>query len=373
MFGTVLDKLSGWFGQSFLIARFFPLLVAIVANGTVAYVAFPAVRPRVEATLAAAATANAVVYVLLALGAVAALAYTLSPFVRGAIQVLEGGWMLAPGANPLSRWLGERLVGEESKRYDLLAEQRNDLFQSRAKLPSQAAVRRRLGRAREVGEALREIAFPGLIEQAATQVAALARLRRYRRPIPRDDLNAAIELLDEALRLNCADPNRLRLPLREDQRGQAERLTRLQRQMVSVLVVYARAVAEDAESRVVDRSDQEFAPGELAPTSFGNLSAALRSYCKTRYGIEFDYFWPRFLLAIQKNPTLSSSIVTANVQVEFAVVSMVLTSVSVILWFALFVDYHAGPWPLFLVAAIGPPLVGFWLRAVETSYKDYAA
>lgn len=372
MFGTVLEKLSGWFGQSFLLARFFPCLVFAVANAGIAYGAFPSIRPWLRTALADAAASNMAGYLLLALGTLAVVAYTLSPFVRIAVELLEGNWMLAPGASVPSRWLGERLVAAQSERLDDLTKSETELFRNRASLPTRAAIRSRLAKALAVGEALREVPYPEIIREAKEKVDALLVLRRYRRSIAARELEDAVALVADALRLNCATPRALLASASDDDRRDADTLAGLQRTLVSVLVPYARDIAEDNESRVVDRKDQVFARAELAPTRFGNLSAALRSYCKTRYGIEFGYFWPRFLLAMQKDQTLGPAIAGANIQVEFAVVSLALTALSVALWLVLFIRFFEGPLPLFLVAALGPPAVGFWQRVMEASYKEYA-
>jgi hypothetical protein len=372
MFGTVLEKLSGWFGQSYLVARFFPCLVAAVADLAVAYVAFPAMRPQLRFVLANATASDVAGYLLLALAGIAVAAYTLSPFVRVAVRLLEGSWLLAPDANKLSRWFGEQLVVSEGHRLDELARREHELFQNRVDLPSSAEIRARLARARAVGERLREVPSAALIDEAEQRVKALITLRECRRTIAAEDLKFAIDILEDALQLNCANRSALHRYCSDDDRKRATTLTDLQRTMVSVLAVYARDIAEDAETRVVDRKDQVFARAELAPTRFGNLSAALRSYCKTRYGIEFGYFWPRFLLSIQKNPTLSTAISNANVQVEFAVAALALTVLSLMLWLALFIAFFTGPLRLFLLAALGPPAVELWLGVIETSYKEYA-
>jgi hypothetical protein len=372
MFGTVLEKLAGWFGQSYLIARFFPCLIAAGANLAIAYASFPPVRPQLRFALANATASDVAGYLLLALGGIAVAAYTLSPFVRVALGLLEGNWMLATDANRLSRWLGEHLVVSESHRLDKLARREHELFQNRGELPSVREIRTRLARARALGERLREIPRAAIIDEAKQKIEALMAQRERRRPIAAAELKTAVDILEDALQLNCANRRALRRYCSDDDPKRAAALTQLQRTMVSVLVVYARDIAEDAETRVVDRKDQVFARAELAPTPFGNLSAALRSYCKTRYGIEFGYFWPRFLLSIQKNPTLSTAIANANVQVEFAVAALALTVLSLLLWLVLFIAFFAGPLRLFLLAAAGPLALGLWLNVIEASYKEYA-
>jgi hypothetical protein len=372
MFGTVLEKLSGWFGQSFLIARYFPCLVAAVANLAIAYVSFPAVRPQLRFALANATAGDVAGYLVLALGAIAVVAYTLSPLVRVTLRLLEGNWMLTADANRLTRWFGERLVVSEARRLDELARRERELFEDRTGLPRRAAIRTRLAQALREGEALREVPRAALINEAKKKIDELMELRRRRRPIKADKLEAAVDLMEDALRLNCGNPAVLHRYCSDVERSGAKILGELQITVVSVLAVYARDIAEDAESRVVDRREQVFARAELAPTRFGNLSAALRSYCKTRYGIEFGYFWPRFLLAIQKNPTLSTAITNANFQVEYAVAALALTVLSLLLWLALFIAFFSGPLPVFLLAALGPPAVGLWLGVLEASFKEYA-
>jgi hypothetical protein len=95
MFGTVLDKLDTFFGRAFLVSRFFPFLVFLGLNLAVAYAMFPDARADMRKAIAASADAGAIVYVLAGFLLIAAIAYTLAPFSRITMELLEGDWLVS--------------------------------------------------------------------------------------------------------------------------------------------------------------------------------------------------------------------------------------------------------------------------------------
>src|SRR5438045_3763883 len=106
MFGTVLDKLDTFFGRAFLLSRFFPFLVFVLANIAVAYAAFPDLRPRLKTALEMTAIGTGIVYLLLGLGTITAIAFGLAPLGRLTTNFLEGEWLIEHAwLRPLGRSL----------------------------------------------------------------------------------------------------------------------------------------------------------------------------------------------------------------------------------------------------------------------------
>ena len=115
-----------------------------------------------------------------------------------------------------------------------------------------------------------------------------------------------------------------------------------------------------------------FAERELAPTRLGNDAAALRSYCETRYGIQFELFWPQFLLVIQKDAKMADAIAMAKVQLDFSILSLTLTTISTLIWIGVIARWGHSLWTAGLVLVLGPLAIGLWLYIVHTSYSSFA-
>jgi hypothetical protein len=363
MFGQVLDKLSTWFGRAFLLSRYFPCLLFAIVNAAIAYAAFPIARDLLKKVFFATSGDKAI-YIIGVLGAVAVISYAIAPFGQFVTRLLEGAY--------LPQWLAEVLVLAQARQLEAQAEEERRLFLDRAALPEAKHVISRLATVREAGAALKRIADAPSIHQAETKIAAL-RVKRYlRRRISSGELIAAIGAIADALRRNCAEVGLLRLPVSVEEHSAAEKLSDLHTELTVVLVPYAKDIAEEKEAVAVDRIERLFARGELAPTRLGNDAAALRGYCRTRYGIEFDFFWPRFQLVLQKNDKLSSAIAGAKIQLDFTILSLALTVVSTIVWIGLL--YRLSDNLLLLVSIIffGPLSTAFWLGAVHASHSEFA-
>lgn len=369
MFGTVLDKLNSWLGQAYLFSRFIPCLVFCVMNLALLYLTHAGLRQQIEAGISNITAASGAAYLVLALGTVAVFAYTITPLVRIVTAFLEGDWLLAD--NKL-RWLGKSLVYAKSREQIALFERRDRLFRERTQLPELDDVIARLAAAREAGESLRTIANPEAIREAERLVHRLRREQYLRRPLDKHELETALQVLSAALSRNCAETRSLRPPITDAKRDAAERLTRLQDEITGQIAPYAAALARDQEAKALDRSETLFSKAQMAPTRLGNLAAALRDYCDTRYGIDFDTFWPRFLLAIQKNDKLSSGIANAKIQLDFAIMSLALTFATAALWIAGLALFGPRGLPLFAALAAILPVTRFWLWVVHASYAEFA-
>ncbi len=363
MFGQVLDKLDTWFGRAFLLSRYFPCLLFVTTNAVIAYASFATLRPPIDNAIANANSPTLVIYLVAALAAIGVFAYVISPFGLFVTRLLEGDFL---GPNSAAFF-----AFGETRRLNCLAERLRESFERRASLPEPRVVNRRLAEIRRQGARHAAITNPGAIRRAEKAIRRLNAKVYLRRPIQFGELVTGIESLSEALRENCADVGLLRVPVRLEDHRCAERLAKVHREFSRQIVYYAKETAEDIEASAFDAREQLFAKVLLKPTRLGNEAAALRDYCKTRYGIEFDFFWPRFQLAIQKNDKLSSAIVTAKIQLDFAIFSLVLTTVAAVAWFVIFalIGHRI---PLLAALVLGPPTVALWLQVVHASYAGFA-
>jgi hypothetical protein len=365
MFGQVLDKLNSWYGRSFLLAWYFPWLLFFTANLLLAAVEFPRARAFLFAEYGRVASSDKVIDVFLALGAVAIVAYTISPAIQPITRLLEG--------QNLWRWIAEPLLLGHAQRVRSLAMRSEEIFLDRAGLPKSEAITLRLAEIREAGALRRAVTDTDAIDAAETEIEKLQALRYLNRPIGNHDLNVTIQVLSEALRLNCADLIELKLdpPLSQESYDYAVKLDRLHRLMTGVLAPYAVDVAQRREARAYEIREKLFASAELAPTRLGNDVAALRSYCETRYSFDFDFFWPRLQL-VMKDQGIAEKLAVAKIQVDFSILSLTLSVLFTVIWLLVLGWRGTSFTSLMIVVVFGPAAIGLWLWMVHESYSAFA-
>jgi hypothetical protein len=377
MFGQVLEKLDNYFGRSFLVARYFPWLLCVAINLAIASIEFPAVRAHLleEYTALAASPASKAIDFALVMLTIWAVAYATAPIVQTMTEILEGGW--------IGKWVGPLLIVSQARR----REKREDAYKAARKrrddAPNLDAVKAQWRRDRAAGAVLRAISDPDAITQAATLIETLRQQRWLNEPVSRADFQAVEDALSVALRNNCADARQLREPVKRqrnpadmqrvvEQVEQAKKLAALHEEMALVLAPYVLDISEQIENRAQLRLDREFAKSELAPTQLGNDAAALRSYCETRYGISFDLFWPRFLLSLKKDDGIADTIATAKIQLDFSILTLVLTIATIAIWAVVIWYYGHSLWSVLIVYVLGPPMIAVWLYNVHASYGAFA-
>jgi hypothetical protein len=370
MFGQVLDKVDSWLGRSFLLARYFPWLLFAIANLLAAAIEFPVVRTFLSDEYAGLGAGGKVVDLVIFLTLVGVVAFTVSPAVQPVRRMLEG--------RDLPSFIAEPLVLGQVVRRDRLSRSRDDLFRTRALLPKTAAVIAQLARARNRGEAAQDVPNPGSIEDAARLIELLRDVRLLNRPIPAADLQSAVDALAHALRNNCAEPTLLRPGAPDETKGWSRRLGRLHDEMVDKLAPYAIDIAQSREATAFDRQGKMYNSSELTATQFGNEAAALRSYSSSRYGFDFDLFWPR-LQTVIKNDRLSNKLISAEIQVDFSILCLVLSVVYiaawliVTVWLMVFDPFGGGSFRFFAaIVIVGPPIVWLWSWMVRESFSGYA-
>lgn len=362
-FGQILGTIDSWLGRSFLLARFFPWLLFALANLLVASNEFRPVRDFALALYRGGGSADRIIDLAMALGVVAVAAFTLSPAVRVVTRLLEG--------EGLWRWLSEPLLLYRARQREERSDRWLELFRRRAKLEDVDVIGQRLARARAAGEELQAITDDKAIEAAARAIEELDALRYLSRPIDAARLGRAVALLAAALRRNCADRVDLKPGCAARDYEHCENLDELHRRLTERIAPYAIDLAQVQERLAIAAHDGLFGKAELAPTRLGNDVAALRSYCDTRYGFDFDFFWPRLQVAL-KDDKILAALGSARVQVEFSILCLTLSGLFVCAWLPLLAICGRSLWSLALVAAGGPLMLAIWLWMVHESFAAYA-
>lgn len=363
MFYDFVDRIEQWFGSGFSVGRFLPWLLFGLANLGLAALEFQSVRTWLVAAFADVGAGKQLLNVGLALGAVAVLAYTLTPATRIVRTLLEGrNWR---------SWIAEPFVLRQALHRDRLAKRRQELFQARAALPNTKAIKARIWAARAEGNRRRSIRDAGAIEAAAAELEGLKVRFLLNRPIQSAELSKAVAALCTALEKNCAEVSWID-PADKPGRPEAQRLHDAQAAMIGQLEPFARSVAQGQEWLVVEALDKYFAGAEIAPTRLGNEVAALRSYCETRYGFDFDFFWPRLKLVL-KNDRALKLLGQAEVQVDYAILVFSLSLALVLVWLPIMAAAGDSLLVFALVALLGPLVCFGTLALVHESFRAYAA
>ncbi len=363
MFSQILDKLDTWLGRSFLLARYFPWLLFAATNLLMAAAQFPAVRGALLAEYSRVASSDKAIDLVLALGAVAVIAYIVSPAILPITRVLEGQslWQCIAESLLLRRWYQLRA----------LADRRKQLFQDRAGMERKEPIIKRLAAFRQAGREYGTITDSEAITRAETELIKLRPAAKLNRPIKAGELVVAIVAMADALQKNCADLLWLKPPISKTVADNARRLDKLHRELTDEILPYAIEIAEKRERHELDVNEKLFGSVELAPTRLGNDVAALRSYCDTRYGLEFDFFWPRLQL-VMKDDKLAGKLSAAQIQVEFSILALTLSTAFVAFWLIELGGWGDSFTSLLLLAVLGPPMIVVWLWLVHESYSIYA-
>jgi hypothetical protein len=373
MFSQVLDKFSSWFGHTFLLARFFPWLLFAVANVGLTYLAFPSSRGFIDGDIAGIASGAKLVDSLIIFGAIGVIAYATSPAVRFITELLEG--------EILPVWMTRPLLLRESYRADQGNKRRIKIFEARANLPSLDEIVSTLAEAKKTGAGLGRALDAKSIEESLSRILVLRMRKSLNHPIQRQELLDAVEWLAAAMRLNCSEPNRLKTYVEGQERDLATRLNNLHREFVENLAPYAKEIAGKREDRQIANAEKRFATAyasptpvifDIAPTYLGNEAAALRAYCKSRYGMDFEFFWPRLELALRNDDKMNAALTNARIQLEFSILSFILSGLFFVGWLLILLGVGRSALAIVLVAGLTQPVTALWLWIVHQSYAALA-
>jgi hypothetical protein len=265
--------------------------------------------------------------------------------------------------------LASLLAVNQARHRDRLSDRYNALVNKRTTIPRTPDVGLGLKRDRDVGARLGVIRDANAITRAETAINDLSARRLANLSVSVDQFSQAHDALSEALRANCAEESLL---IDRRQAADAARLDQLHTELIDRLAPYALDAAEQRESQANEERQRLFSERELAPTRLGNDAAAVRAYCETRYGIAFDFFWPRFLIVMQKDAKVTDVIATAKIHLDFSIMMFTLITVSVLVWAGALWLFGRSIWTAILVLWGGPLIAMIWLQVVHASYANFA-
>jgi hypothetical protein len=367
VFGQVVDTLDKWLNRPFLLAYFSPWLIFAFANGVMAYITFPQVAAQIDRYVQGNPADKAIV-VAVAIGAIGVVSYVSSLLLRGMTRLLEGRW--------LPEWLADQMTALHAEELSELEQQKDRLSKLVDALKTVSSrAENDLMDARSRGELGRRNLRPEQIKAAAGAVAVLWRKWYRNQLVEPHEISDAIDALAAALASNCADPARLIAgtnPLsRKLDTAWSQKLHIAHHDLVYKLLPYALDVARERHNLSFIKRYQRFAKAELAPTRIGNDAATLRSYCDTRYNLDFDFFWPRLQIVIQKDQNLNAALVNSKTQLDFVVLLFWLTLVFTGIWLLALTWWGNSLWAFVFVAALGPLACRIWLGIVQASYAAF--
>jgi hypothetical protein len=139
---------------------------------------------------------------------------------------------------------------------------------------------------------------------------------------------------------------------------------RLEQSFFQVLADLAIMAGSHAERRL-DRKRR--LPPQVQATSMGNARQYLENYAKDVYHADFAFLWPRVQAVIGETDSMAKRIEAARSLADFAVLSVVLAIITMLVWLPLLALLDITPWR-FLAVGIFGPVIGrlFFYLVVES-------
>jgi hypothetical protein len=352
MLSTIIEQLTSFGSKQFVVGAFVPVLVFAFLNGLVLYLESPAFE-RWAARLASLDATFEGFVILIALAVVAYVLWGLTTFLG---DVLEGRRLP-------SRWPFSAAAEFQQRRLETLHGQYLRARNERAAiLDRRPAWRQQLSDAGVVGLAAGANAYDAEGGAAAAALATLRAARLSAREIATADLAAAVDgfaavLRANDLRIRQADGSS---PLSDDHRD------------LLTLVDYAADRWGAQEVALASELQRRFGVGVAAPTAYGNVAAALRSYGLTRYGLNLPTVWTRLQSLFKADDPYLATLQAARSQLDFSVLACWLALASTATWALVLPFVGSSPLRLVIVLALGPILARLAYLAAVENYVTFA-
>lgn len=344
IFTQALTALQGFFSRSFWFGSFLPVVVFAAANIVIARLGLG----WGPANLTEIVGADKWVWAAPVAVALIVFAYAVSPLVPLCRAILDG--------RRLPAFLADRLRAEPLARQrtlDRALEAANKFLADIDAIAAGAATR--FGQASTRGAAITGPGEPAMLAVANQRLDELRDVLTTRMP-SYAELGNVINAVARALETNktSTTPGLAALPLATLAvlNGRTERNT-----------VAARARYEI--KRLDDR--RKAMPREVQPTMIGNARDLSEQYSQRVYQVDFGFLWPRVQLVLKEEDAVSKRIDAARALVDFAVLSLVLSTALLLVWLPLLAARADSPWAFLLLGAIGPIFVRFFYQLVVES------
>jgi len=117
-------------------------------------------------------------------------------------------------------------------------------------------------------------------------------------------------------------------------------------------LAYQAVMAGSHAARRLDRKRR--LPPQVQATSMGNVRQYLENYANDVYHADFDFLWPRVQAVIGETDAMAKRIEAARSLADFAVLSILLTIVTILVWLPVLAMLDSTPWRFLLVGILGP-------------------
>jgi hypothetical protein len=347
MLGTLLDRLGGLFSKYFLIGSFFPVLLALAANGFLAYVAYAPVREVVK-NVEQLQTGPQGVVLFGILIVVATVAYLFS--AAGAVlrEVLEG-----------QHW-------PRSLRLSLERSERTRLRRMEESLLTTRRARRALKQsAQSWAQGLLDARKEGRGKGHPPQ-DELEKARRLLNDL-RSQSEASEELSKDGLAPFVSTVTRLLSKYDADASDELEQLA-----AGASALMDAAEIAWDLEYlRCLTERRADFGYGRVAPTRLGNIAETVQSYAVDCYHLNADAFWGSLERVMVKDAEFYGLLQDARTELSFFVSLWCLTVPAAVIWVVL-TAADLSCLGFACVAIAGPALAVSWYLLALRSYRNLA-
>jgi hypothetical protein len=130
-------------------------------------------------------------------------------------------------------------------------------------------------------------------------------------------------------------------------------------------LAYLAVMAGSHKARRMDRMRR--LPPQVQATSSGNVRQHLENYANNFYHADFDFLWPRVQAVIGETDAMVKRIDAARSLADFAVLSLLLTIVTMLVWLPVLSLMDTTPWRLLAVGILGPVVGWVFLHLVVES------
>jgi hypothetical protein len=357
MFTTLLSNLQTLISTRFLVASFFPTLAFWFGHAAMLYFLNAPFQKFVQSTIGQT-SGLAVLLTASALVAIALTAYAESALLPAIQSLMEGNW---------SQWLVSLFSPPQVKRYERLTQ---EIVENHALRGAYAAGGQTL--AERWRDDLRIARIYGtthvapnnytMRNESAVRVTKLSRYRLRSRAISANQIQDAVSRLVIDLRANNAD-----------QRGpDDDNALEKVRELLWELVDYATDFAVAQYRLLVSIRESSYGAFPFAPTRIGNIARSVQNYAIKRYNFNFEFFWSRLQLIVQRDKEFAPLLQAAKTQLDFLISCSVLSFVWAAFWVP-WLYFSSGPMWIFVAVAVAGPLAAYgWYRVAVTQYRTLA-
>jgi hypothetical protein len=117
-------------------------------------------------------------------------------------------------------------------------------------------------------------------------------------------------------------------------------------------LAYLGVMAGSHAARRMDRVRR--LPPQVQATSIGNVRQYLENYANDVYGADFEFLWSRVQAVIRETDAIAKRIEAARSLADFAVLSLLLTILTMLIWLPLLAMLDTTPWRFLAVGMVGP-------------------